>query len=173
MASNHTQHYGLCQWEATDQVLRTEFNEDNVKLEEALIQKLGAVEIITEATLSGWDSGITLDLSQMDWNQWSIVVLLAEPKGGSSVSTYSFQLQGITEHQVSKLNADVTPLVGPRMIVLFPLRDQTRQVHYLRFPGGQLILSENTYKNIQTASVGTNVASGLYTGSSIKMFGIR
>lgn len=36
MASNHTQHYGLCQWEATDQVLRTDFNEDNAKLEAAL-----------------------------------------------------------------------------------------------------------------------------------------
>ena len=36
MASNYTEHYGLCQWEATDQVLRTEFNEDNAKIDEAL-----------------------------------------------------------------------------------------------------------------------------------------
>ena len=35
MASNHTQHYGLCQWEATDAVLRTDFNEDNTKIEAA------------------------------------------------------------------------------------------------------------------------------------------
>lgn len=37
MASNHTENYGLCQWEATDQVLRTEFNEDNQKVEDAMI----------------------------------------------------------------------------------------------------------------------------------------
>ena len=36
MASNYTQHYGLCQWEATDQVLRTEFNQDNAKVDAAL-----------------------------------------------------------------------------------------------------------------------------------------
>lgn len=36
MASNYTENYGLCQWEATDQVLRTEFNEDNAKIEAAL-----------------------------------------------------------------------------------------------------------------------------------------
>ena len=36
MASNYTENYGLCQWEATDQVLRTDFNEDNAKVDEAL-----------------------------------------------------------------------------------------------------------------------------------------
>lgn len=36
MASNFTENYGLCQWEATDQVLRTDFNEDNAKIDVAL-----------------------------------------------------------------------------------------------------------------------------------------
>ena len=36
MASNYTEHYGLCQWEATDQVLREEFNQDNAKVDTAL-----------------------------------------------------------------------------------------------------------------------------------------
>lgn len=36
MASNYTDKYKLCQWEATDAVLRTDFNEDNAKLEAAL-----------------------------------------------------------------------------------------------------------------------------------------
>lgn len=36
MASNYTENYGLCQWEATDQVLRTDFNEDNTKIDAAL-----------------------------------------------------------------------------------------------------------------------------------------
>lgn len=36
MASNRTEHYDLCQWEATDQVLRTDFNEDNAKVDAAL-----------------------------------------------------------------------------------------------------------------------------------------
>ena len=36
MASNYTEHYGLCQWETTDQVLREEFNQDHVKIDETL-----------------------------------------------------------------------------------------------------------------------------------------
>lgn len=36
MASNQTSNYGLSQWEATDQVQRTEFNADNAKIDAAL-----------------------------------------------------------------------------------------------------------------------------------------
>ena len=36
MATNHTTNYQLNQWEATDQVLRTDFNQDNAKLDAAL-----------------------------------------------------------------------------------------------------------------------------------------
>lgn len=36
MASNYTEKYKLCQWEETDAVLRTDFNQDNAKLEAAL-----------------------------------------------------------------------------------------------------------------------------------------
>ena len=36
MASNYTENYGLCQWEATDNFVRTEFNQDNAKIDAAL-----------------------------------------------------------------------------------------------------------------------------------------
>ena len=36
MASSHTPNYNLNQWESTDQVLHTEFNDDNTKVDEAL-----------------------------------------------------------------------------------------------------------------------------------------
>lgn len=36
MATNHTANYNLNQWQATDPVLRTDFNEDNSKLDAAL-----------------------------------------------------------------------------------------------------------------------------------------
>ena len=36
MASGQTQYYGLSQWEAADQVLQTEFNADNQKIDGAL-----------------------------------------------------------------------------------------------------------------------------------------
>lgn len=36
MASNHTSNYNLNQWEPEDKVIRTEFNEDNQKIDTAL-----------------------------------------------------------------------------------------------------------------------------------------
>ena len=36
MATNHTSNYQLNQWEPTDQVLHTDFNEDNAKIDAAL-----------------------------------------------------------------------------------------------------------------------------------------
>ena len=36
MSTNHTPNYNLCQWEPGDQVKRTDFNEDNTKIDAAL-----------------------------------------------------------------------------------------------------------------------------------------
>lgn len=36
MASNHTEHFSLNQWLPDDQVKRTDFNEDNAKIDSAL-----------------------------------------------------------------------------------------------------------------------------------------
>ena len=36
MASSYTENYGLCQWEAADSFIRTEFNGDNQKVDAAL-----------------------------------------------------------------------------------------------------------------------------------------
>ena len=37
MATNQTQHYGLNQWELSDSVVMEEFNADNAKIEQALL----------------------------------------------------------------------------------------------------------------------------------------
>lgn len=44
MATNHTAHYQLNQWEPTDQVLRTDFNADNAKVDAALADLAENVE---------------------------------------------------------------------------------------------------------------------------------
>ena len=51
MASNQTSNYGLNQWEATDQVLRTDFNQDNAKLDAAL-KGLADKDTALEGTLA-------------------------------------------------------------------------------------------------------------------------
>ena len=45
MASNYTTNYQLNQWEAGDQVLRTEFNRDNQKIDTALAGKADLTQL--------------------------------------------------------------------------------------------------------------------------------
>ncbi len=49
MASNYTENYGLCQWEATDGVLRTDFNEDNAKIDEALKNQKNSISSLSSS----------------------------------------------------------------------------------------------------------------------------
>ena len=59
MASNYTENYQLCQWEATDAVQRLEFNADNAKIDAALAQKGNCQFYAATYTGSGkvqWDN---------------------------------------------------------------------------------------------------------------------
>ena len=49
MASNYTSSYQLCQWEASDKVLRTDFNGDNAKIDAALAAHDGELDALTAA----------------------------------------------------------------------------------------------------------------------------
>ena len=57
MASNQTSNYGLNQWEATDQVLRTDFNADNSKIDAAL-KGLADKDTALEGTLASQAAAI-------------------------------------------------------------------------------------------------------------------
>ena len=63
MASNHTQHYGLCQWEATDAVLRTDFNEDNQKIDTALKNQAGSISSLSSQMANKASTGTVNSLS--------------------------------------------------------------------------------------------------------------
>lgn len=94
MASNYTEHYGLCQWEATDQVRREEFNDGNRKVDEALkgmeeqigkkadqatlneVRALATKSRFTklkEINVTEYLTSFEIDLSDVDWTQWDKV----------------------------------------------------------------------------------------------------
>ena len=52
MSTNHTTNYNLNQWEATDKVLRTDFNEDNAKIDAALKTNADAAASAAETAAS-------------------------------------------------------------------------------------------------------------------------
>ena len=54
MASNHTEHFSLNQWQADDQVKRADFNEDNAKIDAALDAL--AAEVAKKATTAALEA---------------------------------------------------------------------------------------------------------------------
>ena len=77
MATNHTTHYDLNQWQATDQVLRTDFNADNAKIDAALA---GKAETETVSTLQTAVAGKAeqADLSALEAQVNSMCIAKAE-----------------------------------------------------------------------------------------------
>lgn len=63
MASNCTENYGLCQWEATDAVLRTDFNEDNQKIDAALKSQAGSISSLSAQMANKANTGTVSSLS--------------------------------------------------------------------------------------------------------------
>ena len=95
MATNHTTNYQLNQWEATDQVRRTDFNEDNAKIDAALEANAQAIAAETEARtqavtalanrsrftklgeiyLASNSNPVESDLSTVNWSEWDRIHL--------------------------------------------------------------------------------------------------
>ena len=75
MATNHTPNFGLCQWEATDAVLREDFNADNLALEEALLNAHKGPSCVIGSYVGGTDPDkVTVELGFRP----SFLVILAD-----------------------------------------------------------------------------------------------
>lgn len=67
-----TEHYQLNQWDASDRVLREDFNADNAKIDaalEAFSQKSAFVKLKEIATTNAIQQ-IDVDVSAIDWSHW-------------------------------------------------------------------------------------------------------
>ncbi len=73
MARGQTQYYGLNQWEAADQVLQTEFNADNQKID-------GALKAMRDLIVSPSVLNVVLDKLRADINALSARVEKLEGK---------------------------------------------------------------------------------------------
>ena len=173
MSTNHTTNYDLCQWEATDQVQRTDFNQDNAKIEAALNSKLSAIEVVAETTITSNAAYFSLDLTGVDWDQWSVVAVVSDPLPYAADFS-SLSINCPTVNIQREISGEVTPAVGPNLLLLFPMRDGGRQIRYLVFPGGQMAASaQGTYNDITGLTLSSNASNGFRTGSSIKVYGVH
>lgn len=181
MASNYTTNFGLCQWEAADQVQRTDFNQDNAKIEAAILGRLGPIEIILQKTLTEQASYVLLDVSDVDWNQWSIAavctsVRISNTSEGQS-SQFSVEGPSVSGNVFGSL-CQRRP--GPMMALLFPGRDASRKVCVLSFPGGDIACGNKlvstdltTYESITGFRFSISNPLKYPAGGVFTVFGIR
>ena len=175
MASNHTTNFELCQWQADDQVKRTDFNKDNAKIDAALAGRLGPFELIKEATAGQTCGSLRLDLTDVSWSQWSIILIISNPirytadYGSSSINA-------VNRAYTRRISGEITPAIGPNIFLLFPMRDVSRPPCILMFPGGQITLGEpgTSYADITNVQFSGNVSgTGFQVGSYIQVYGIH
>ena len=114
---NYTQNYQLNQWDATDRVLRTDFNSDNQKIDAALKNAADAVgteaaaraagdvyvkllDVTLESELQKWD----IDMSAIDLTQYQKLLFYPHLKGDNNQWVY-MRINGLTSGYTSPNNA--------------------------------------------------------------------
>ena len=71
MATNYTSNYQLNQWEPTDQVLRTDFNADNAKLDAAIAElESGKADQSALSALSSTVTSLSLNLTKLTFGSY-------------------------------------------------------------------------------------------------------
>ena len=134
---DHTTNYQLSQWETTDRILMEDFNSDNAKIDAALAahdaalagkadaadlaaltQALAALEakstlqVIKTVTQAADGTTFQIDLSDVDWSQWSTVYICLDLLGGGYYySAYGNQYQNYESHAIP----------GHHCLVLWPM----------------------------------------------------
>ena len=140
----HTTNYQLSQWETTDRILMSDFNSDNNKIDAALAghdtalinkadaadvaaltQALSALEakstlqVIKTVTQAADSTVFTVDLSELDWSQWSTVYICLDLQGGGYFySAYGSQYQDYESHAIP----------GHHCLVLWPMHQPDADV---------------------------------------------
>ena len=95
---NYTKNYHLNQWEPSDRVLRTDFNEDNRKIDEALNAAVNASpyvklkELVTTKELNQID----LDVGDIDFTQYWCITLYCS--AASTANGLSIRVNDLTEN---------------------------------------------------------------------------
>lgn len=189
---NTTEHYQLNQWEGSDRILRTDFNADNRKTEEALAelagaiaQKVGQAEVdatlqwvkIGEATLS--EDSRTLSVTVPNAEQYRFFLLVMDLSSNLAVSLkwqstnlgslFSTDGSSVVSHGAGILWGAVLPLGG-----LFTW-------YAINSKGGGGERYQTNYKLMANAATSGEISIQLMTdsgyvmhaGSNLHVYGLR
>ena len=165
---NYTQNYQLPQWVETDRILMEDFNDMTQKLETALSDKLGKIEVIQTVDAVSNTNLMAIDLTDFDWSAWSILLVQASLSGDSYEKTVKMGFNGVSG---ASLLASLTKR-GNMLAILYPGRDPNRQVCAVGFPGGEFGFSTSPVSQLEQFSVSI-WPSYFKAGDQLVLFGIR
>lgn len=165
----YTENYHLNQWDATDRVLRTDFNSDNQKIDAALaeIKCQRSLTLLQEykVTESGQEIEFPLDI---DWNEWKAVHIQCEAFTNEDRTTVYVDLGSNTvlEAWGNQAEAEHAPYLG--YAILLPLYDARRHLIYCDtngYTGIGWVVGDSTFASLYprltlTAYRNANVNAG-------------
>jgi hypothetical protein len=175
----HTTSHELSQWAETDRILREDFNSDNAKIEAALAGMLGRAQIIKSISLTV-DTKVDLDLSDIDWNQWSAVGFILDIYIGGNyqapgnIYCQTKTVQSVKQYCSQEDNGYIA--VGtymPFLLMFLPLRDAERKVTcvYLGTSSG-VGFAECPFSELTGLQIGSGTQY-FHPTQSITLWGIR
>ena len=144
-----TSNYQLNQWAESDRILRTDFNSDNAKIEAALADKLGKIELIQTVTATSNSTALVMDLTSFAWSDWSILFFQFRCGASNYSNTLRMYLGGASGIGYLAELTQRNNMLG----ILFPGRNAAERVCAVGFPGGQLGISTSTYSQIEKMQV--------------------
>ena len=131
-----TTNYQLSQWDASDRILREDFNADNAKLDAAL-STIGRSQLIREVTTENNVSDISLQVDDINWGEWELVMLhfpyraaVLEENARFSCTINGGQVAGSNSTAVGNF---LRTGPYPYLLIFLPWHDATRQVQAVSF----------------------------------------
>lgn len=177
----NTKNLGLKKWEGEDRILHTEFNDNWDKLDAAIAGRLGPAEIIKTIDIPQAIPCVDIDMGDVDWDQWDMIVLSYENwlNGGDEIYVLLSAKDG---KPVSNFGNNAPSHTGflyigesfPLFTFFFPLRDKTRKVVSLSVAGTAATGMANIpFSDIQAIQVGGAGNAKLLANTKIHIWGIR
>lgn len=130
-----TSNYQLNQWEMTDRIQMEDFNRDNEKVDAALAATaqqaaLAGTQLIATVTVESEVNYLTLPLSDIDWDAYSMVYLFyhADLYSTSDKQTFDLGNQRLFSTAGSSIVANAPPLEF--ILQLFPFFSKYHIVQY-------------------------------------------
>lgn len=127
MSTNYTPNYQLSLWEASDQVVRTDFNADNAKIDAVLAHAEWRVikELVMEEAEA---ANHRFSLDGIDWGAYSVICVDAQPLVTQNNSSVGIEFEGIQLGTLTSASSEATDAFGTALIFMLPMFRPERRV---------------------------------------------